>query len=66
VLLKEKSFKWLTFFRQVRAEASQVTWPTRQEVISFVIMVVLMVIVFSIFFFCVDSIVAMLIYWLVH
>jgi preprotein translocase subunit SecE len=45
----------LQFFRQVRQEASKVTWPTRKETIISTIMVFIMVIIAALFFFAVDQ-----------
>ena len=45
-----------TFFRQVRTEASKVTWPTRKETITTAIMVGIMTALLALFFFGVDSI----------
>ena len=45
------------FFRQVRQEARRVTWATRQEVTVSTIMVLIMVVAASIFFFLVDSLI---------
>jgi preprotein translocase subunit SecE len=42
------------FMRQVRQEASKVTWPTRKETIITTIMVFLMVFICAIFFLVVD------------
>lgn len=42
------------FVRQVRQETSKVTWPTRQETMTSVLMVFVMVIVVALFFFVVD------------
>ena len=42
------------FFRQVRQEASKVTWPTRKETTVTTGMVLLMVVVAAIFFLLVD------------
>lgn len=42
------------FVRQVRQETSKVTWPTRQETVTSVLMVFVMVIVVALFFFLVD------------
>lgn len=44
------------FLRQVRQETSKVTWPTRRETIVSFIMVLIMVVLFSLFFFVVDQI----------
>lgn len=44
------------FMRQVRQEASKVTWPTRKETTITTIMVFLMVFICAIFFLVVDRI----------
>lgn len=46
----------VAFFRQVRQEASKVTWPTRKETGITTMMVFIMVIIAAIFFFAVDQI----------
>ena len=43
------------FMRQVRSEVSKVTWPTRQEAIMSTIMVVILSLIASLFFFGVDT-----------
>jgi preprotein translocase subunit SecE len=43
------------FFRQVRQEASKVTWPTRKETVISTVMVFIMVIIAALFFFAVDQ-----------
>ena len=47
-----------TFFRQVRTEASKVTWPTRKELIVTTASVFAMAIAAALFFFVVDQILA--------
>ncbi|MHA1564357.1 MAG: preprotein translocase subunit SecE [Alphaproteobacteria bacterium] len=42
------------FVRQVRQETSKVTWPTRQETLTSVLMVFVMVVFVALFFFLVD------------
>ncbi len=42
------------FVRQVRQETSKVTWPTRKETMTSVLMVFIMVILVALFFFLVD------------
>ena len=42
------------FVRQVRQEASKVTWPSRKETVSSTLMVFVMVVFVAIFFFLVD------------
>ena len=54
----------ITFFRQVKAEARKVTWPTRKETILSTIMVFIMVTIAAIFLFATDQIVAMIIRWI--
>ncbi|MBL8538233.1 MAG: preprotein translocase subunit SecE [Hyphomonadaceae bacterium] len=44
------------FFGEVRAEARKVTWATRQEVTVSTIMVLLMGVAASVFFFLIDTI----------
>ena len=43
-------------FRQVRAEASKVVWPTRKETITTAIMVLIMTLILAIFFMGVDAV----------
>jgi preprotein translocase subunit SecE len=43
------------FARQVRAEASKVVWPTRQETVTTAIFVGIMMIILAVFFLGVDS-----------
>ena len=45
----------LQFLRQVRQEATKVTWPTRKETIISTVMVFIMVIIAALFFFAVDQ-----------
>ena len=44
------------FIRQVRAEGSKVTWPTRQETVTTAIFVAIMMTVLALFFLGIDSI----------
>ena len=46
------------FFRQVNQERKKVTWPTRKETTITTIMVFIMVVVASLFFLAVDTILA--------
>ena len=46
------------FLRQVKQEVSKVVWPTRQETISAVVMVFVMVAVMAVFFLLVDQVIA--------
>lgn len=45
------------FISQVRAEAAKIAWPTRREVVTTTIMVMIMATLTSIFFFLVDLII---------
>lgn len=42
------------FFSQVRAEAAKIVWPTRREVVTTTIMVLILSTLAAIFFFGVD------------
>ena len=44
------------FIRQVRAETSKVTWPTRKETVTTAIMVMIMTAMLAFFFFGTDTI----------
>lgn len=52
------------FFRQVKAEAKKVTWPTRKETTISTIMVFIMVTICAIFLYFTDQIVATIIQWI--
>ena len=52
------------FIRQVRAEASKVVWPTRQETVTTAIFVAIMMVILSIFFLGVDTLFGALVRWL--
>ena len=43
------------FIRQVQAETAKVVWPSRRETLMTAVMVVIMTVVLSIFFFGLDS-----------
>ena len=49
------------FIRQVRQEASKVTWPTRRETGTATVMVFVMVALAALFFFVVDQILALVV-----
>jgi len=46
----------LEFLQQVREEANKITWPTRRETVTSTIMVLIMVVAASVFFFAVDAV----------
>jgi preprotein translocase subunit SecE len=52
------------FFGEVRAEGRKVTWATRQEVTVSTIMVVIMGVAASIFFFLIDSLLRLIVTFL--
>ena len=52
------------FLRQVRAEASKIYWPTRQETVTTAIFVGIMMIVLAVFFLGVDSLFGAVVRWL--
>ena len=49
------------FFRQVRQEASKVTWPSRKETWIASLMVFIMVALAAVFFFAVDQVLALIV-----
>jgi preprotein translocase subunit SecE len=50
----KKPFNPVLFFREVRAEAKKITWPTRRETWITSVMVAIMVVLTAAFFFVVD------------
>jgi len=52
---KKKRTSPMKFAREVRDEASKVTWTSRQETLVSTIMVLIMVVIMAIFFFIVDQ-----------
>lgn len=57
-MAKSGSVNPAQFVRQVRQEASKVTWPTRKETGIATVMVFVMVVIMSLFFLATDSIIA--------
>ncbi len=53
------SFNIGQFVREVRREASKVTWPSRKETTISTVMVLIMVFLAAIFFFLVDQVLAL-------
>ncbi|TDK36908.1 preprotein translocase subunit SecE [Rhizobium deserti] len=51
----------MTFFRQVRSEASKITWPSRRETTISTAMVLVMVVFAALFFFAADQLIGWLI-----
>lgn len=52
--------KLIRFVREVRQEVSKVTWPTRQEVLTTTMMVLILVTLIALFLFAADNIFAAL------
>ncbi len=52
------------FTRQVRAEASKVVWPTRQETVRTAIFVAIMMTMLALFFLGVDQVFGQVVRWL--
>jgi len=50
----KKPFNPVQFFREVRAEARKITWPSRRETWVTTVMVMIMVLITAVFFFVVD------------
>ncbi|GAB0113661.1 preprotein translocase subunit SecE [Acidisoma sp. C75] len=53
------SFDPLGFLREVRSEASKVTWPSRKETLITTAMVIGMAVIASFFFFAADQIIGL-------
>jgi preprotein translocase subunit SecE len=47
--------KVVTFFKEVREEVSQITWPNRDEVTRFTFVVLVAIAIMALFLFVVDS-----------
>ncbi len=52
------------FLRQVRAEASKIYWPSRQETVTTAIFVGLMMVLLAVFFLGIDSLFGAIVRWL--
>lgn len=52
------------FFRQVKAEASKVVWPSRQETVTTAIFVAIMMVILSVFFLGIDTLFGATMRWL--
>ncbi len=50
----KKRINPVLFFREVRAEARKITWPSRRETWITTVMVLIMVVIMALFFFLVD------------
>lgn len=54
------------FIREVRQEASKVTWPTRKETIISSIMVCVMAVIAAIFFLAADSVISQVVKFILN
>ena len=52
--VQKKPINPLQFFREVRAEARKISWPSRRETWITSVMVLIMVVITAVFFFVVD------------
>ena len=52
--VQKKPINPLQFFREVRAEARKISWPSRRETWITSVMVLIMVVITAVFFFLVD------------
>lgn len=51
------------FIRQVRAEASKIHWPTRQETVTTAIFVAIMMLILALFFLGIDTLFGSIVRW---
>ncbi|HEY0960041.1 MAG TPA: preprotein translocase subunit SecE [Novosphingobium sp.] len=52
------------FFNQVKAEASKIYWPTRQETVTTAIFVAIMMVLLAVFFLGIDTLFGAAVRWL--
>ena len=52
------------FVRQVRAEASKVVWPSREETVRTAIFVGILMVILAIFFLGIDTLFGKIVQWL--
>ncbi len=48
------------YFKGVRAEVARVSWPTRNEIISLTALIMLLVVLLTVYIWCVDGIIGTL------
>lgn len=53
-----------TFFKQVRAEAGKIVWPSKEETVRTAIFVFILMLILSLFFLGVDSLFGAVVQWL--
>lgn len=56
----------VAFFREVRAEAAKVVWPTRNETLISTVMVLIMVAFASLFFLAADQVISLSVQFLLN
>lgn len=56
----------VAFFREVRAEATKVVWPTRNETLVSTVMVLIMVVLASLFFLAADQVISLVVQYLLN
>lgn len=56
--------KFGEFVNQVKTEAGKIVWPTGRETVQTTIMVLIMMVILSLFFFGVDSVFKLIVGWL--
>lgn len=56
----------VAFFREVRAEAAKVVWPTRNETLISTVMVLIMVALASLFFLAADQVISLVVQYLLN
>ncbi len=52
------------FIRQVRAEATKIHWPSRQETVTTAIFVAIMMLILAVFFLGIDTLFGAAVRWL--
>ena len=57
---KKKDVKKESFFKQVKKEMKKVSWPSKKNMIKFSMTTICFIVLFSLFFFGLDSIFALI------
>jgi len=64
--LQQLPSRTVSFYGEVKSELRKVTWPSRKEVYGTTIVVIVTVFFFGLYLFFVDSMLQMLIRWLLN
>ena len=64
--LAEYTKRWRQFLHEVRVEMRQVNWPTRQDVRSTTVVVIVTVAFFATYFWIVDTGLGTLVHWVLQ